>query len=1541
MKVKRGLFVVVLLVLFLMLVSGVAFGAEYGDDSWANFVFDKHNDKTVFGGEPLPVTLDWDIDLDYEHFKAQILGLYSAGIFKEDNVIKDTPEFWADSRGSSTNVFRPANYADTHIFITWVYVELEDEEPDYVKEVNVERHDDDLNVYVFNCGEDFECQDEIVYTSQHPQNDVTILFSLVRGWNVVVMVLDDDEGTAQRIYFEDSGDLLSTDSNILFMGSRWELADEDKDGVLDAKDKCLGTPEDETPVKIEESEVNGCSVSQKEADDFKDICDTIQGAWLGEAEDGNNCCGNEGIDEIGTLEYSEEALGNNICLNTDEEWVGREGDFPEDANCNDDDIVDGWCWVHASSDADFNIFTIKKPGEVIYDVVSNNEEWFKCNEEGTQDISLNLIHFENVPRANNFYCYQEGNRWSWAECYEDPELKNGVKNRKPGEGLFSLPVEVEPEGKYATIDIENGFENGFENYYGENAYVSFSGYDYFNFMVKFREISGWPSEVVLEIFGPDNVKYYEGNVLGHAVNQPLLKEDNWIHVAVPVSDWRGVKQINIRGDPVANLIDVKNVYLSRKTEDSLICSGKSSVDKEQSAWLDNLDFWEAGNPVSGEDVCNEIYDPEFIDDPEYKGKAWLGEEVADDKKRCCGNNHDEYYSGDSKSVEGKKYACWNSQVIGEGDTTMNVEFGVKYFEQQVGEIDYSTHFTYSIISFYGNEDLWEDNWRESFSGGVDIIFGEEYMKDVSEMEIEPTIEGTLVEPIFGMVIDGTIPLSGLKIISGLEEIYFLNKVTGEPKSKELNSEDIKAGLDVFVVIAETDKVTVTEGTQVQQTKTINYACAGSEGECVYPLPGVSPYVITNLHPELYELWFVSEEGDDVLIDSTLEFNVPGNLRAKKVSQQVIFDVEKDEDEEVIDTRFYGCQAADFIEGLGGLENELFCSIKGGKFCSPQEGYLINSWSGELLTRWGYQEEESEEYDFALVEDGSEEANKRNQSTSTVPGRNFLPNAEFTEYINHDDLVGWRIFDNTDKVVENEKDYLRENLADGILTIKPRFELKSEKIAMPQEQNVLVSFEGGCQINSKFYNKDGVETVLPGVITSLGTQYSTGESPVFLTLEFSGGGEFCEVSQPMLQVIDDLDPLDYSYDVSEPERTGAACCQAEACWNGYVCVKDMSDLTYMAEKVDEDRLYRCIKGEWKYMPQQWDWNFVEDGFCSSKEQCFVMKSNDLPIADTPEGFYEGNNPGCIDTGEFIFDHYCEEGTWTSRTKFLAASLLGIDKGDNFVLYCSDPFSALVELTENDKGYLGIEETVPSDDIFGPQGGEYTGNCFDGPLPEGLVTSEENICANNFCVLRFEDGGELKTAFATSLNNDEFLESLQIPMGSLEEICPAAEDEELVECDLDSIDLDGQLWYLPELNSIIYGEEGVDLGSGVVGSIIDWFADLFGIELEDAGFVSFIEDATTFRELYLLSKDGKSVKAMREIFPKKETLVAEYEGFETPICDYVESIEVPPEAQEELLEGESGIHKMDCEVLEEGTTKVAVVAGLDFFWPQLTGKLRVGE
>ena len=84
-----------------------------------------------------------------------------------------------------------------------------------------------------------------------------------------------------------------------------------------------------------------------------------------------------------------------------------------------------WCWLSANQDP-FKIISISPPdGSTPFDIVSNSNQWVQCDADGPNDIAVNARAGDAAPEdpitndpaqiANRFYCYEEGNRWSWAE----------------------------------------------------------------------------------------------------------------------------------------------------------------------------------------------------------------------------------------------------------------------------------------------------------------------------------------------------------------------------------------------------------------------------------------------------------------------------------------------------------------------------------------------------------------------------------------------------------------------------------------------------------------------------------------------------------------------------------------------------------------------------------------------------------------------------------------------------------------------------------------------------------------------------------------------------------------------------------------------------------------------------------------------------------------------------------------------------------------------------------------------------------------------
>ena len=389
---------------------------------------------------------------------------------------------------------------------------------------------------------------------------------------------------------------------------------------------------------------------------------------------------------------------------------------------------------------------------------------------------------------------------------------------------------------------------------------------------------------------------------------------------------------------------------------------------------------------------------------------------------------------------------------------------------------------------------------------------------------------------------------------------------------------------------------------------------------------------------------------------------------------------------------------------------------------------------------------------------------------------------------------------------------------------------------------------------------------------------------------------------------------------------------------------MTNNPYMAQFLGEGRTYRCIAGSWEHRQLKFDWNDKDWGFCVSDEQCMVSKEGEIGEDITPESFYAGTTPACIENEQFIFDHYCEAGSWTSRTKFLASEMKEIADGNDYTLYCTHYEDALVSVTSPQLLVLGgdpADSTAPADlSIESDTGTNYL---YVQGVDSALVPPRENTRINNLCLIKFDD----KVAFGTTLNhplNDKnsILTAIfpqGIPSDRIVNGDVCDDDDGFRKCDLAEFGLTGELWYSSSLNAVIYGKDGLRV-EGILNTIVRFFRDFFrDAELVDQR--TFIEEAREYNQLYIMEKGSKKVKAVLERTLGKETLIAEYEGFTTPLCDYANTKMI--DRDEFSVQPLSSDITASLACTKRGSVQRVEAVGsgeeLEFIWKQLTGKLRV--
>ncbi|MBI2668786.1 hypothetical protein HYX14_03005 [Candidatus Woesearchaeota archaeon] len=1113
-----------------------------------------------------------------------------------------------------------------------------------------------------------------------------------------------------------------------------------------------------------------------------------QFSWIN-TPSGGYCCGFSGESDLGKIE------GNDICINKNmvgsQEVLDESSPLwgPENAKC------DEWCWVKATGDARFRIFTLRKPDQQPFDVMSDSQTWHDCSDQSKGILSVENPFVEEKEILNRFYCYREGQHWSWAECAGpfDKRKNKNVKGRYAGDGLYSLYLsEADDNGivdgrSKASISL-NPSKGSYPDFYqtkeDQPVYFDFSGYDQLEFFVAFIDESGnefsaatanKPADLRLKIYGPGETPslLFDRRVLGDVINGKFF--DGWMHVRVPLpASLAQVSGVDIVASPGKNKIKVRNVFLSKKSESSFLCSGQD--DSSRSSWLTSFDDDDSASYVNGKAMCI----------AHYGENAWLGDEktVTKETASCCGNDEAEYYAGPSENG----YGCWNSQPIAAGTTTMNVEYTVG-----------------------------------------DALF--------------------------------------------------------------------------------------------------TRSC--SQEECLYALSGDPPYTITNLHPELYDLYGITDKKEFLI--TSQEITEYANLAVRRVAQQVMYN----------DQEFHGCQAASYVETHAA--SQPYCTVQGEKFCAAsttlegKEGKysVINSWSNEKLTQVGYQPVTGPDFKLEL-KDLEVIPGERNHSTLALPGRNIISNAEFV--VEQEKLPFWHLSKGNEEITKDVKKHLTGNT----FTVDTDETLRSERIAIGQNLTYGFQHDGQAKVKITLVDKDGTASVVNNQFTS-GTN-------IFAVIEFSPG----TVQQPFLYAA--YGTPTYNYE-GPTTRSGASCCPDNFCWNGFACAEDMSANTNIFEELPDKTRFRCIKGEWRYLPLKYDWKGEKSGFCEIESQCFVLASSEggdaaAKAADAYQS--KGTFPTCINDREYIFDHYCDQGNWTSRTKFIAQSLLSSIGENEHIIYCAPYKQAFVEYGFDEKYIAGSLPAVSSqlpllgETLSGGSATKTINTCFN--TPSSLVPAEENTCINAVCVAAYKKGGQTRKILATSLNKatddaDSFLKALDLQPAKLNELCPG--EKLFNKCSGNIGENSGEIWYSEKLQGLAYSEESFDLvdpfqaSAGFAGffqSFLAFWNDFLGIE-KPIKEQEFLMQAANAHKFYLLKWGDKKVLAVQQtVEGGKERIAAEYQGFTTPLCDYADQRERP--IQPELLEEVTTGKEYQCSS-DASKQRFATDENAEFWWPQLTGSLRVGN
>ena len=245
-----------------------------------------------------------------------------------------------------------------------------------------------------------------------------------------------------------------------------------------------------------------------------------------------------------------------------------------------------------------------------------------------------------------------------------------------------------------------------------------------------------------------------------------------------------------------------------------------------------------------------------------------------------------------------------------------------------------------------------------------------------------------------------------------------------------------------------------------------------------------------------------------------------------------------------------------------------------------------------------------------------------------------------------------------------------------------------------------------------------------------------------------------------------------------------CCPAEWCWDGSECIPDQYDEETESFIVNDDypihyddglgTVLACHNGGWNtfYMMQDYA-DSDAYGHCNDKSQCYHMDTD--------------GNGRCYADGEFgeDYDYICDNGKWTSRTKYAAMTLYeaatgALDFSEGTLLEGAEAATESADLT-----LLCSPNNDPAD---------------EDPLFEILDDNDNNIVPlSSVCILQREIDGESVFAVAAPLdlegNEDQkdaqfegFVESVLgiDDMYFNHESCTSEEDNDFDACDLSGLD-----------------------------------------------------------------------------------------------------------------------------------------------------------
>ena len=363
-------------------------------------------------------------------------------------------------------------------------------------------------------------------------------------------------------------------------------------------------------------------------------------------------------------------------------------------------------------------------------------------------------------------------------------------------------------------------------------------------------------------------------------------------------------------------------------------------------------------------------------------------------------------------------------------------------------------------------------------------------------------------------------------------------------------------------------------------------------------------------------------------------------------------------------------------------------------------------------------------------------------------------------------------------------------------------------------------------------------------------------------------------------------------------------------NDYACCDSNTDCVYnnicydegAPHELDGETAY-CDDGEWRVtLEPKCDWDNDECGYCDDT-QCM-----------NPQG-------QCVNDKDFILDHFCENGKWTTRTKLIALQLLDIS-----------------------------DQTSPEDYTLFCDSYENTLNYYQYIISDITVTQHLTE-VNNICVLKLPDQVIFGTSLKQPINQGQFMKTLT----DVDDCDDAMDDKEdndgnFHQCNSGS----SRAWYNNKTQSVIYSNKNI-LDNPPEFEINAWeafltflknpfqtiFNSLFKLFEEKTEYTpedyEFIEDTKEFSRIYLNRKNVKSIMGIAEEVGKRgEYISVTYSEYSEDVCATINMVH-----EKFKKEGQLG-EKYLFECHYNPSTRSYYFASNSSIgialWPELTARLR---